>query len=124
MATVVTTASERKKRLKLKRIVVSEHNYLALKRLGQAGDSFNDVISKLLRIHSIYQAKVQQEEQERQQQENDVEKYNPNNDGLPFPVSPSEFFGEQDIKQLAGLLGLSRRNNSGKSQPIKEEKED
>jgi predicted CopG family antitoxin len=51
LATVVTTtAAERRKRLKLKRIVISERNYLALKTLGHAGDSFNDVVSKLLRI--------------------------------------------------------------------------
>jgi len=32
----------------LKHITVDERNYLALKRLGSAGDSFNDVISRLL----------------------------------------------------------------------------
>ena len=54
MATVLLTASERRRKLKLKRIVVSERNYLALKMLGHAGDSFNDVISKLLRIERSY----------------------------------------------------------------------
>ena len=58
---VTTTASERRKRLKLKRIVVSERNYFALKGLGHAGDSFNDVISKLLRIERIYQEMRQQQ---------------------------------------------------------------
>lgn len=33
----------------LKHIVISEENFLTLKQLGQAGDSFNDVISRLLR---------------------------------------------------------------------------
>jgi predicted CopG family antitoxin len=33
----------------LKHITVDERNYLALKRLGSAGDSFNDVISGLLK---------------------------------------------------------------------------
>jgi predicted CopG family antitoxin len=33
---------------KLKTIAISECNYSALKSLGKAGDSFNDVISKLL----------------------------------------------------------------------------
>jgi hypothetical protein len=33
----------------LKHITVDEGNYLALKRLGSAGDSFNDVISRLLK---------------------------------------------------------------------------
>jgi predicted CopG family antitoxin len=51
LATVITTESERRKRLRLKGIVVSEHNYHALKRLGHAGESFNDMITKLLRIH-------------------------------------------------------------------------
>jgi predicted CopG family antitoxin len=30
-------------------IAVSQKNYLALKRLGEAGDSFNDVISEILK---------------------------------------------------------------------------
>jgi len=68
MATVLT-ASERRKRLKLKRIVVSERNYLALKMLGHAGDSFNDVISKLLRIERIYQEMKKKEQQEEQHQQ-------------------------------------------------------
>ena len=33
----------------LKHITVDERNYLTLKRLGNAGDSFNDVISTLLK---------------------------------------------------------------------------
>ena len=40
MTTTTITASERRKRLRLKRIVVSEQNYVALKQLGGAGDSF------------------------------------------------------------------------------------
>ena len=38
---------------------VNIQNYLALKRLGYAGDSFNDVFSKLLRIQRNYQEKQQ-----------------------------------------------------------------
>jgi len=34
--------------IKLKHIVVSEENFQALKKLGLAGDSFNDVITKLV----------------------------------------------------------------------------
>jgi len=34
----------------LKHITVDEQNYLTLKRLGTAGDSFNDVISRLLKV--------------------------------------------------------------------------
>jgi hypothetical protein len=33
----------------LKHIAVDEQNYLILKRMGNAGDSFNDVISRLLK---------------------------------------------------------------------------
>jgi predicted CopG family antitoxin len=33
----------------LKHIAIDERNYLVLKRMGNAGDSFNDVISKLLK---------------------------------------------------------------------------
>jgi hypothetical protein len=40
VTTTTITASERRKRLRLKRIVVSEQNYVALKQLGGAGDSF------------------------------------------------------------------------------------
>lgn len=32
----------------LKHIVVSEKNYQILKNLGRAGDSFNDVLTKIL----------------------------------------------------------------------------
>jgi predicted CopG family antitoxin len=34
----------------LKHITVDEQNYLKLKRLGNAADSFNDVISRLLKV--------------------------------------------------------------------------
>lgn len=33
----------------LKQIAVSKQNYILLKSLGQAGDSFNDVVSRLLK---------------------------------------------------------------------------
>jgi predicted CopG family antitoxin len=33
----------------LKMIAVSKENYLTLKRLGSAGDSFNDVITEILK---------------------------------------------------------------------------
>src|SRR5215211_1932750 len=85
MATVLT-ASERRKRLKLKRIVVSEQNYLALKKAGYAGDSFNDVVSRLLQVYRAYREKKQQEEQQKQQENND-EEYITNNYVLPFPNS-------------------------------------
>jgi hypothetical protein len=35
---------------KLRQIVVDEYNYKELKRLGHAGDSFNDVITQVLEI--------------------------------------------------------------------------
>jgi predicted CopG family antitoxin len=95
MTTVLT--AERRKRLKLKRIVISEHNYLALKKVGYAGDSFNDVVSKLLRVYRIYQEeKKKQKEEQQQHQENADEKYITSNDRLPFPDSISELFSEYD----------------------------
>ena len=36
--------------LKLRQIAVSEENYLILKSLGKAGDSFNDVVTKILKL--------------------------------------------------------------------------
>jgi predicted CopG family antitoxin len=117
---ITLTASERRKRLKLKRIVISEHNYLALKRLGQAGDSFNDVVSRLLQVYRVY--KEEKKKQEEQQQQND-EQHITNNDGLPFPDNLSKPFTEQDIQQLAGLLGLRKGNRSRNREPIKDESE-
>jgi predicted CopG family antitoxin len=117
MATVLT-ASERRKRLKLKRIVVSEHNYLALKVLGHAGDSFNDVISKLLRVHRIYQEKRRQQ----LEQESDDKNNSTSSVELSFPGILSESFGEHDRQQLAELLGLRIENRSGRNdQTIKQE---
>jgi predicted CopG family antitoxin len=36
--------------LKLRQITVSQENYLTLKSMGKAGDSFNDVVSGILKI--------------------------------------------------------------------------
>jgi predicted CopG family antitoxin len=96
LATVVTTTTaERRKRSRLKRIVVSERNYFALKELGRAGDSFNDVVSKLLRIERIYQEiKKQQQEQEKKGDDS-----NCNNSGLLFPTSLSPIFTEEQNRQ-------------------------
>lgn len=45
LKTVITGVSVKT----LKHITVDEQNYLTLKRLGSAGDSFNDVVSRLLK---------------------------------------------------------------------------
>jgi predicted CopG family antitoxin len=37
----------------LKMIAVSEENYITLKRLGSAGDSFNDVITEVLKQRNL-----------------------------------------------------------------------
>jgi predicted CopG family antitoxin len=113
--TTVLTASERRKRLKLKRIVISEHNYFALKRLGYAGDSFNDVVSRLLQVYRAYQNNKKQQE-EQQQPENDDEKYITNNDRLPFTDSVSELFREHDGQQLADLLGYRKKSDKNNQQ--------
>ena len=109
-----SSPSERRKRLRLKRIVVSEHNYLALKRLGQAGDSFNDVISKLLRIERNYQETRQQQEQQQQEKENNGSR----NGELPFPDSLYELFDERNRQQLSGLLSSRTSNNRGTNNQI------
>ena len=44
---------------KFKHIVVDERNYVQLKKLGNAGDSFNDVITEVL-------AKIGAREEEKQ----------------------------------------------------------
>ena len=121
VSAVVTTASaERRKRLRLKRIVISERNYIALKTLGHAGDSFNDVISKLLRIERSYQEMKKQQELQQQQESND--EYSSTSSGeLPFPENRSELFDEHYRQQLADLLGLRIRNSSSSSQSIKDE---
>jgi predicted CopG family antitoxin len=46
----------------LKQIAVSKQNYILLKRLGQAGDSFNDVVSRLLKnVGAVTQQKNQED---------------------------------------------------------------
>ena len=41
---------------KLKQIATSEENYFNLKSLGNAGDSFNDVLSEILKMLKRQQA--------------------------------------------------------------------
>ena len=118
----VLTASERRKKLKLKRIVISEHNYLALKMLGHAGDSFNDVISKLLRIERSHkEMKKQQEEQQHPQENSD------DNSGLPFIPIPSAAFEEQNKQQIDDLVQLLQGERRGRcsmnNQTIREERD-
>jgi predicted CopG family antitoxin len=109
----VLTGAERRKRLKLKRIVVSERNYFALKTLGHAGDSFNDVISKLLRIERNYQEMKKQQEQ---QENNDKNSGNNSDNGSEFlsPPGPFTLFekeNKQEISELVRLLRGKRRGN-------------
>jgi len=42
----------------LKLIAVSPENYQSLKDLGKAGDSFNDVITKLLHLEKLSEPKL------------------------------------------------------------------
>ena len=101
------------------RIVVSEHNCFALKKLGYAGDSFNDVISRLLLIEKNYrEMKKKQEEEEQRQKNSDNNSYGGYIEGqfIP-PSSPSTMFAEQNnnrqnIDELIRLLrGKKSRNN-------------
>ena len=94
----VITAAERRKRLKLKRIVILEHNYLALKRLGQAGDSFNHVVSKLLRIERIYREMKKQRQEEEQHESSDDNSSNSGSEFL-FPPTSTDIFGEEQNKR-------------------------
>jgi hypothetical protein len=71
----------------------------SLMRLVHAGDSFNDVISKLLRIQRSYQEKQQQPQM--QQQKSDDENNSTSNIGFPVPGNLSELFDEHDRQQLA-----------------------
>jgi predicted CopG family antitoxin len=41
--------------IKLKHIVIDEDNYRALKELGRAGDSFNDVLTSVLKKINVQQ---------------------------------------------------------------------
>ena len=41
--------------IRLKHIVIDEDNYRALKELGRTGDSFNDVLTNILRKVNVQQ---------------------------------------------------------------------
>jgi predicted CopG family antitoxin len=41
--------------MKLRQIAISEENYFILKSRGKAGDSFNDVLSEILKILKMQQ---------------------------------------------------------------------
>jgi predicted CopG family antitoxin len=125
MATESSEIKRKGKRTRLKRIVVSEHNYLALKKLGYAGDSFNDVISRLLRIERNYRemkkTKQQQEEQQQRQQENiDNNSYGSYTDGvLSSALSPSVMLAvqknNQEIAEVVRWLRASMKRGNRKS---------
>lgn len=96
---------------RFKRIVISERNYLALKMLGHAGDSFNDVVSKLLRIERRY------EEMKKKQQEEQHQQGNSDNSSIELPLpprSPSAVFEQQRKEQIAEFIRLLRGNRRGK----------
>ena len=93
---------------RFKRIVISEHNYLALKRLGYAGDSFNDVVSKLLRIERSYQ-EMKKQQQEEQQQESPEDNSSYSDSEFLFPPTSAGIFAEkQNKKQLDEFVRLLR----------------
>ncbi len=102
MTIALTEASEMRQgsRSRFKRIVISERNYMALKRLGYAGDSFNDQISKLLRIERHYQEIIKQQEEEQQHQEEN----NDDSSRPTFSSNPSETFDEPNKQQIAEFI--------------------
>lgn len=121
MATESSESTKKRRRVRLRRIVVSEHNYFALKRLGYAGDSFNDVISKLLRMEKNYQEMKKQREE--QQQENS-DKNSSYSAFISSPPSPSIMSAEQNKQKIAELVQLLRgkkRRNSKNNQTITQE---
>lgn len=106
MAAESSEIKRKGKRTQLKRIVVSEHNYLALKKLGYAGDSFNDVISRLLRIERNYREMKKTKEQQ--------------DDGvLSSALSPSATLAEQknnqEIAEVVQWLRASMKTGNRKS---------
>jgi|SRR5215204_107243 len=103
MATESSESTRKRRRVRLRRIVVSEHNYFALKRLGYAGDSFNDVISKLLRMEKNYQEMKKKQEEEEQQQENS-DKNSSYSAFISTPPSPSVMSAEQNKQKIAELI--------------------
>ena len=109
MSTVVIESSGTRgtRSPRFKRIVISERNYLALKMLGYAGDSFNDVISKMLRIERSYQEMKKQHEEQQQQANSD------NSSGLTSNPIPPTAFEEQNKQQVAELVQLLRRKRRG-----------
>jgi predicted CopG family antitoxin len=111
---VTTTVAERRKRSRLKRIVVSERNYFALKELGRAGDSFNDVVSKLLRIERGYQEMKQQQEQQENNDKNSSSNNSNNGSELLSPPGPFALFEKQNKQQISELVRLLRGKRRGK----------
>ena len=47
---------------KLTTIAISHKNYSILKRLGQTGDSFNDVLGRLLKNNSLLESDIRVED--------------------------------------------------------------
>jgi hypothetical protein len=111
-------------RSKSRRIVISEHNYLSLREMGKTGDTFNDVIIRLLRTHRLYQEEKQRQllEEEKagdgegdRDDDNDAEKerFLARTDKLPFITSGlADLFGEHDRQLLANLLAYGNRKNN------------
>ncbi len=116
MSNVTIESSETiggRRRSRFRRIVISERNYLALKTLGYAGDSYNDVISKLLRIERSYQ-EIKKQQQEQQQESVDNNSSN-SGSGFLFPPTSARFFGEkQNKKQIDEFVRLLRGKRRGK----------
>jgi predicted CopG family antitoxin len=118
MSTVIIESSSgtRGRSSKFKRIVISERNYLTLKSLGYAGDSFNDVISKLLRIERRYQEmKKQQQEQQENNDKNSSSNNSDNGSELLSPPGPFALFEKQNKQQeISELVRLLRGKRRGK----------
>jgi predicted CopG family antitoxin len=109
MTTESSDTTKKGRRAQLRRIVVSEHNYFALKKLGYAGDSFNDVISRLLLIEKNYREMKKKQEEEQRQKNNDNNSYDSyiESEFIP-PSSPSTMFPEQNNTNMQNIDKLIR----------------
>ena len=110
MTTESSDTTKKGRRAQLRRIVVSEHNYFALKKLGYAGDSFNDVISRLLLIEKNYREMKKRQEEEQRQKNKDNNSYDSyiESGGFIPPSSPSTMFPEQNNTNMQNIDELIR----------------
>jgi predicted CopG family antitoxin len=118
MTTESSDITKKGRRAQLRRIVVSEHNYFALKKLGYAGDSFNDVISRLLLIEKNYREMKKKQEEEQRQKNNDNNSYDSYIESGFIPPEQNNT-NMQNIDELIRWLRDKKSRNSRNNQTRK-----